>query len=401
MSRLCLLLCILLLPHSLAASPGPFTADEIKSMRAIMDAIYRINYRASAELCRQIIAKSPDDPLGYVFMARTLWQEELSRNQALALNRFAAPDFFVEKQTVKYKLQPNPKTEAEFSRVTQAAIDKGRERITAAPEDLRAWFLLGLAYQNLATFNASLQGSWRKAFFAGENTRRAHQRVHVRYPDFADALVSLGVYEYVAGSVNWFYRLWGSMLGISGDRKRGLANLERAAREGSFLAGDAKSMLVLFHTRERNYQPALKLLAELHRDYPENYFAPMDEGTLALRMNHPAHAISIYTKLLEQVRAGTTGPGFEAATALNQLGIAHRMKGDLTAAAGVFEQVLSSASASPRARAIAHLELGKTLDLQGRRADAVRHYQQAITLEDVMGSREEAGNLMQSPYRGR
>jgi tetratricopeptide (TPR) repeat protein len=392
---------ILFQSYSIGASPGPFSADDIKSMRAIMGEIYRIDYQSSSQLCRQIMAKSPADPLGYVFMARTLWQQELSRNQALALNRFAAPDFFVEKQTVKYKLQPNPETQAEFERVSQAAIAKSRERVKASPEDLRAWFLLGLAYQNLATFNASLQGSWRKAFFAGETTRRAHQRVHARYPGFSDALVSLGVYEYVAGSVNWFYRLWGSLVGISGDRRRGLANLDKAAREAAFLAGDAKSMLVLIYTRERNYQMAFNLLSELRRDYPENYFVPMDQGTLALRMNRPAEAISIYGRLLEQVRAGTTAPGFEAATALNQLGIAHRMKGDLTAAAGAFEKALAAGGSSARARAIAHLELGKTLDLQGRRADALRRYQEAMALEDVMGSREEAGNLVERPYRGR
>ncbi|MCW5983428.1 MAG: hypothetical protein KIT09_35375 [Bryobacteraceae bacterium] len=396
------LLAIAIQPLTLGAAAGPFQDQEIKVMREVMDAIYRTDYVRSERLSRQLMADAPDDPIGYVFLARTIWQQELSRTQALALNRFAAPDFFVEKQMRKYKLQPDPKAEVEFDRISQQAIAKARERLKTAPDDLRTWFLLGLAHQNVATFNASLEGSWKKAFFAGESTRRAHERVHVRYPDFADALVSLGVYEYVAGSVNWFYRLWGALLGIHGDQQRGLANLEKAARESAFLGGDAQSMLVLLHARERKYQLAFDVLAELRREYPENYFVPMDQGTLALKMNQTGVAVAIYRELLDRVeKQPGSGSGFEPAAILNQLGIAHRMGGELSASRETLERALSSPASSERARAVAHLELGKTLDLDGRREEAVAHYRQVKAAMDVVGSLEEAERLLERPYRER
>ncbi|MDX2154063.1 MAG: hypothetical protein SFV54_25210, partial [Bryobacteraceae bacterium] len=329
-----------------AASNGPFSETDVKNARAIIDAIYRVQYQKAIGLCRSLAAAAPDDPLPDVFLARTLWQQEISAKQALALSRFGAKDFFVEQQSIRYKLEPDREIEKEFDAITDKAIEKAKKRVLANPNDHRSWFLMGLAYQNLATFKASFQGGWRQAFLAGENTRRAHQRVLARYPDFADAMLSLGVYDHVAGSVNWFYKAWGLILGIHGDKKRGIQRIETAARESAFLGPDARTMLVLIYSREQRYRDALDTLNALHQQYPENCLIPIDQATLLIELNRPAEAIARYRALLTSLNTrngarGCPGPNL----VLRHLGMAQRWSGDLPASLETLTQAVAAPGA--------------------------------------------------------
>jgi tetratricopeptide (TPR) repeat protein len=399
MRRRVLLLSVFL-PASLGAAAGPFAESDVRSVREILDAIYRLDYNRAFETAGRLRRESPRDPLGNVFWARTLWQREITRNRALSLSRFAAPDFFVEEREYKYKLEPDPEVEAEFSETTRAAIEAANEQLRREPADMRAWFLRGLAYQNLVTFNASFHGGWRKAFFDGDKARRSHERVNRAYPEFADSLLALGVYDYVAGSVNWFYRFWGVLLGIRGDRKRGIESLERAARESLLLADDARTMLVLLYTRERRYEEAFDILSALRRAYPENYYYPLEQGTLCLAMRRPSDAVSIYREVLAELARNPAYPGrIDPAAVLNEMGVALRQEGDLEASAGTLRSVLARKEVYRHDRTVARLELGKTLDLLGRREEAVRQYRQVIEAGNVRHAAGEARRLLEQPYR--
>ncbi len=382
-----------------SASNGPFETRDVEAVRQIIDAIYRLDYEKARAMCSRLHATSPEDPLPDVFRARTVWQQEISRHQALGLARFGAKDFFAENQAKKYNLEPDKAVEAEFLELSQRAIEKAKSQVRADSRNLRAWFLLGLAYQNLATFNASFRGGWREAFLAGENTRRAHKRVFLRYPDFADCLLSQAVYDYVAGSVNWFYKMWGFVLGIRGDQQRGLSNMERAANESVFSRPDARTMLVLIYTRENRYEDALRVLGDLSKEYPENCLIPMDAAVLTLQLGRTDEAIATYAGLVERVRkqpVQTACP--QPSRILNRLGIAYRWKGDLTAALTTFDRAVSvTGDVSGRTRA--QLERGKTLDLMGRRAEAVQQYELVRAQPDTEGSAEEVELYLKKPYR--
>ena len=64
-----------------------------------------------------------------------------------------------------------------------------------------------------------------------------------------------------------------------------------------------------------------------------------------------------------------------------------------------FQRTIDAVSGSERSKTIARLELGKTLDVMGRRSDAVRYYQTVASASDFAGSREEAGKLLARPYQ--
>jgi hypothetical protein len=57
---------------------------------------------------------------------------------------------------------------------------------------------------------------------------------------------------------------------VHGDKVRGMEELQSAASGGHFLRPFAKIMLALAHEREHQYKEAAVLLAELHKEFPEN-----------------------------------------------------------------------------------------------------------------------------------
>src|SRR5438445_12387601 len=115
-------------------------------------------------------------------------------------------------------------------------------------------------------------------------------------------------------------------------------------------------------------------------------------------MKMPEQAMAIYSGILNSTEHGKY-PLLEKGTVYNRLCVAHRGTGDFTSAVNWFQQTLDAIGGSERSKTIARLELGKTLDLMGRRSDAVRYYQTVASASDFAGSREEAGRLLTRPYR--
>jgi tetratricopeptide (TPR) repeat protein len=214
-------------------------------------------------------------------------------------------------------------------------------------------------------------------------------------PNFHDARLAIGVYQYVAGSLKWNVKWLAVLMGYRGSRERGKQELATAAEKGSLVGDDARVVLTLIHTRERSYQKAFDYLNELLRKYPRNYLVHLDMGGMALLMKRPEAAIEIYQDILRRHER------LERASVYNRLGVALRERKDLKTAVEWFSKALQETAASARSKTIARLELGKTLDLLGRRAEARERYREVAEAEDVAGSRGEAQDLLRRPYVGR
>ncbi len=72
---------------------------------------------------------------------------------------------------------------------------------------------------------------------------------------------------------------------------------------------------------------------------------------------------------------------------------------DYRAAATLFEQAVRE-SESQTVRVSAYLELGKALDLLGRRRSAQACYRRIMALTDDWTYRDQARRLFRKPYRG-
>ncbi len=379
------------------AQTGAFPPAQLAAIQQGLRDIYSLEHARAVENFERMIRQAPDDPAGYAYLAYTYLAMELAVNQELSIDRFAASDFFSE--SPKYKARIDPAAEARLRQVSNQAIAKARAKLVANPSDRAALFLLGLAYQNLASFEASLKRSWWSSFRLGNQTFRHHRELLRQDPNFHDARLAIGVYQYVTARLGWNVKWLAFLLGYRGSKQRGKEELQLAAQLGLLAADDAHLVLTLIHTREKNYQKAFDLLAELLRKYPQNYLVHLDMGGMRLLMKQPGEAVKIYQEIARQqeARAGKYGE-LERATVYNRLGVALREKGDLDEAAQWFEKAMAGPAVSARSATVARLELGKTLDLMGRREEARERYRLVAQAEDIAGSRQEAQELLRRPY---
>ncbi|MBM3783231.1 MAG: tetratricopeptide repeat protein [Acidobacteria bacterium] len=379
---------------SFSAAGQTLPEDGVKRVRAIMDAIYSLDHPNAEALCRKWIADEPENAAGYVYLARTKWSEELSRRRALSLERYASPEFFSEDE--RYRLNVPRGTMDAF----RAASAEGIARAKRSQSDAWTRFLLGVAYQNEATLEATFQRNWWSAFRQGTSALRIHSSLADQYPGLADAKFVPGVYRYIAGSVSWKVRWLTALLGFRGSVEGGTADLESVVAGGRITNDDARTMLALVYTREKKFDKAREHLAALHRRFPKNYLVHLDMGSVALQLRRASEAIEIFEDVLRRIDQKSNGyERLDRATVLNHLGVAERGAGHPDRAITHHRRGLEEKSATPLSRAVAHLEIGRALDLQGKRTEALAEYQQVESIPGMPGAAQQARSHIQKPYR--
>jgi tetratricopeptide (TPR) repeat protein len=384
---------------SAAESPAVFSDAEITRIREVLRHIFRLEYDQAKNICDAMIRERPEDPVGYVYLARTYWSDFLNRNQALSIYRFAADDFFVNYN--KYKVRVDPASEQMFRDVTRTAIEKSRNALKKNSRDLRVKYLLGVAYQNLASFEATVTHGWWSSFMNGDKNVKQHREVQKRAPAFADAALALAVYDYVAASVSWKIRWLSVLLGHPGSKSGAKAELERVVAEAKLVNDDGRTVLAVLYTRDREYEKALAKLQELRAAHPTNYLLHLEIADMYVRMKRFDSAIVEYSNILGMTRSNALGYGrMEKAIVRNHMGLAQRAFRKFGPAESEFRVVLDDPAASAHSRLTARLELAKTLDLGGNRSQAVDMYR-ALTKEDPFGFyRKEAETWLEKPYTG-
>jgi tetratricopeptide (TPR) repeat protein len=387
----------LLSPAAFSETAALFPPEQLALVQQGLHDIYNMDYRRAERTFQSMVKSAPDDPTGYAYLAKTYWIEDLSRRQELSIDRFAASNFFSE--------NPNASSggdaglQARFRQASTEALVRVRARLSKNPNDRAALFVRSLVYQSLASFELSRQ-KWWDAYRHGTRALRDDQELLRRDPGFPDARLSLGVYDYVAGSLPWAFRWIAVLFGRPGSKERGRQELVTAAEKGILVADDARVILILLYMREKRYENAAAILDWLRLQYTGNYLAHLDLGGIALLMDQPDKAIATYQEILRQRDGGEPNyAGLERAVVCNRLGVAFRQKGDLASSIDWLRRALAEPRLSARSAVVARLELGKSLDLMGARAEALENYRQVIAAEDFAASRSEARNLLRRPYK--
>lgn len=156
-----------------------------------------------------------------------------------------------------------------------AAVDRalaGTRRWTERePTRAEAWFYHGAALGVRVQLRV-LRGQTLAAARDGRAIKRTLERSLELDPEFADAELALGLYEYYAGTAPLVLRMLGRLLLLpGGDRARGLERLERAALHGTLVASEAdyqRHFLYLWY--ERRFDAGLDVLERLATQYPNN-----------------------------------------------------------------------------------------------------------------------------------
>src|SRR5206468_1798470 len=126
-------------------------------------------------------------------------------------------------------------------------------------------------------------------------------------PDFKDAALSIGVYDYAIASIPSWVRLLVGMFGVHGDKDAGISMIADAAKSGATVSTDAKILLVVIYNREKRYNDSLALLSELHARYPRNYLLELSKASVYSRLHDFNNAVSTYSAVLKKIESGENG----------------------------------------------------------------------------------------------
>jgi hypothetical protein len=366
------------------------------------DALYNLDYETARARFGELARLYPDHPAGPQFLAASLWLKTLNESRRLQSGLYNNESFYA-----KTEDKVDPKVIAQFKELTRTAKGLAEARLKKNPKDAEALYFLGATQGLKAAFAGAVERSFISALRSGSDAVDRHRETIKLDPNYHDAELTIGMQDYIVGGLALPYKILAGMTGTRGSKRRGLATLERVAREGRWARDDARVMLIPLYKREKRYSDAAAFARELAAKYPKNYLFKLEyadalvsqaatereRGDAASVSNTEREAFAIFDSLVRE-------------RAARQLDLIHFQYGEALFVAGQFERAAKeflAAAAAPNAEAnqatLARLRAAQTLDLAGRRQDALAQYNLVVARPNVYDSLEEARRGLREPYR--
>jgi len=371
------------------------------------EALYNLDYEAARARFRELARLYPDHPAGPQFLAASLWLETLNESRRLQSGLYNNESFYA-----KTEDKVDPKIVAQFKDWTREAKQLAEARLKKNPKDAEALYFLGATQGLKAAFAGAVERSFVSALRSGSDAVDRHRETIKLDPNYHDAELTIGMQDYIVGGLALPYKILAGMTGTRGSKRRGLATLERVMREGQWAKDDARVMLIPLYKREKRYADAAALARELAAKYPKNYLFKLEYadalvsqaateragGGAASSASTEREAFAIFDTLLRDKATRDA--------AARQLDLIHFQYGEALFVAGQFERAAKeflAAAAVPKAEAnqatLARLRAAQTLDLAGKRDDALAQYKLVAARPNVYDSLEEARRGLREPYR--
>ena len=380
-----------------SASPDHSDAEYLALVGEGFEQIYNLDYERAIATFTDVSAKYPVHPGPPLDIAAAIWLRELFERQDLNLGRFVAPGYFNKASARK---MPGAYRQAFFENIERS------QRLSAAilkedvgSEDAR--FLRGSAEGLLAAFYYTIDRSKMGAIRHAKRAYHEHQRILTENPEYYDAYMSVGLYEYIVDNLRWYFKWPAKIVGYRGSEERGIEYLELARDKGLSVPDEASVLLMVVHFREKKNQDALAIAGELHRRFPRNFLFHLNQGQILERMGRKQDAVKTYltvVKLAEEQRPNYNKLSLE--TFRYKLGSRLVRLGRHDLALQQFVDCTEHSRTPAREQALCHLEAGLILDEKGRRERARSHYDAVLGLPPVGDSHKTARRYLERPYRG-
>ena len=227
------------------------------------EALYNLDYETARARFKKMIELAPDHPAGAQCYASSLWVQHL--NEAWKLKATLYND-----KSRDDKSRVDRKQSDEFRNWTRQVKQLSQARLKKDPKDVEALYFLGAAEGLEAAFAAGVERKFMPAFRSGQDSVEHHRAVLKLAPDFHDAELTIGLMNYVVGSLPLPAKMIAATMGVRGSKKRGLENLERVAKEGKWARDLSRMMLIDLYKREKRFKDAAEMARQLSEKYPRN-----------------------------------------------------------------------------------------------------------------------------------
>ena len=369
------------------------------------DALYDFDYDKALKDFKEMDRLFPTHPAGPQLLAARIWAKTLFESRRLQSSLYSSESFYSSGED-----KADPKVVNEFRSLTREARRRAEVRLKQNPKDVESLYWLGAIEGLKASFEEAVERRHYSALRNGNDAVDHHREVLKLDPNYIDAGVTIGLYEYVVGSLPLPIKLVAGITGFRGSKKRGLEMLERVAKEGTWANGDAASLLMVLYNREKRYADVLRHARTQSARYPRNYIFRLESasalvaqaegerkaGNIEAATKAEREAFAIFDELLRDRSSGVS----------RVLDLIHFKYGEVLLTAGEgdraakeFIAATKAERADPALVTMAHLNAARALDLSGKRDDALVQYRQVLSRPNVYDAHEEAKKGLRGPFR--
>ena len=363
-------------------------------VREGFERFYLLDYPAAVERFERFHAQHPGDPQGTALLLNAVLFQELYR-QDLLDTTFYANDGFL---TGKHVTDEDPKTRDRILSLADEAIHEADWRLDKNPNDIDALYARGWVRSLKCTYLAMVQRGFGAGFRLAVKAKDDHMRVLQLDPDYVDAKLVVGVYEYVVGALPIPFKLMIGFMGITGSKSKGLELLNDDARRGAMTSLEAKTVIALFLRREGRYKEAIEVVRGLKNLYPRDFLFCLEEANLRKDDGEGMVAVDAYREVV--ANASRSGYFAEARTELAYFGLGEALRGQrhFAEAAAAYEQAAASKNVGTELKVRSLLAAGECQDVLGDRPQAIRDYEAAISAGPNTSRADTARKRIRSPY---
>jgi tetratricopeptide (TPR) repeat protein len=405
-------------PTAGPASPWLSDSDRVQFEQlreAGFEALYNLEYGKAHQNFAEIQKLFPQHPGGSQYLASGLWIETLHKSRRLQSSLYNSKSFYANGDE-----KVDAKVIEQFRTLTRTAKKLSEARLKQYPKDIEALYFLGCTEGLKASFEEAVERRHFAALKDGSDAVDHHRQIIKIDPGYHDAEVTIGLYDYILGSMPLPAKIIAGITGARGSKKRGLATVERVMNEGRSARDQARTLLIVLYTREKRYSDAAAVARELVARYPRNYVyrleaadalvmlafsSPASKGPISKGMGDTTVAVgaaeeafAIFEALLhDKIVADTASRAFD---------LIHFEYGEALLRAGKFERAAEEFVAATKVEGadqclstMAHLFAGRALDAGNKREQALAEYHVVLSRPDVFEAHDEANKRLRDPFK--
>jgi tetratricopeptide (TPR) repeat protein len=259
--------------------------------------------------------------------------------------------------------------------------------------DADAPYFLGSVYGIMAGYEASTARKFFSAMRNGSRCVDAHEKVLKLKPDYYDAYLTVGLYDYVVGSLPFGYKALATIVGIRGNKKRGISRLQTIVEKNAPSADEARVMLLAVFRNEKRDSDALSLLEHLSSKYPRNYLLKLEVASTLVTLKRSEEAYAAFENLL-------TDPSTASALDLVNYQYAEALARDkeYKRAADRFIAAHQTQGGDENLATVSLLRAAQAYDLAGERKEAIAQYRAVLARPNVYDTRQQAAKGLNRPF---
>jgi predicted Zn-dependent protease len=389
---------------SYAQTPAPsavLPAEALKLSIEGAEANYNLDYETARAKFEEIRKKFPQHPAGDLYVANIVWLEHLYKLRRLQTGLYQNESFYAGFEGSDEKSEQGDAVDANVDRTFRALMNSAKTKaltmVNANPNDPQAKYYLGSIYSILAAYEASTARKFFSALRNGSKGVDAHQKVLKLKPDYFEAYLSVGLYEYIVGNLPFPIKTLAAMGGIRGNRERGIQQLKSIIENHAANADDARVLLIGVYQNEHKPAEALPYLKEFTARYPRNYLFKLEQANVFVQLNKHGEAAKTYEALIAEAEAKAP-----AAKVIDLIRFQYaEMLAKNSQTEKSLEQYLAAAkeaTAEPGLKTIALLRAGQNLDALNRRAEALAQYKLVLARPKVFDSHDQANKGLKQAF---